>query len=169
MDGDNSCPGFFSYDFCITMIKLGLDENNTDVCLAANIYQLFQMGRRGLLSALFDADLLQSVIAGEIGKGRMINHKCPGSAGLFQGFPDNAVCLYDTLAQTVVSGQIIGFVLFIQLTERFVCITRDDEGIAGRIPDMWFHASGMAVVSVNLFFFKNEVYIFRRIEYLNVG
>ena len=26
----------------------------------------------------------------------------------------------------------------------------------------------MAVVSVNLFFFKNEVYIFRRIEYLNV-
>ena len=58
------------------MIKLGLDENNTDVCLAANIYQLFQMGRRGLLSALFDADLLQSVIAGEIGNLRSIVLYC---------------------------------------------------------------------------------------------
>ena len=69
---------------------------------------------------------MQSVVAGEVGESRMINHEGFGCFGDRELSANQAVGVLDALTERIVTVSIIWFVCFIQLTKGFVGVTGDD-------------------------------------------
>ena len=69
---------------------------------------------------------MQSVVAGEVGEGGVINHKGFGSFRCGELLANQTVGMLDTLAERVVTRHIVSVIGFIQLAEGFVGVSGDD-------------------------------------------
>ena len=84
------------------------------------------MGGGGFLSTCLDRNLVQVVVAGKVGKCRMINHEGFGCFGGGELPANQAVGVLDALTERIVTVSIIWFVCFIQLTKGLVGVSGDD-------------------------------------------
>ena len=64
------------------------------------------MGGRRFFAPFFDGNLMQSVVAGEVGESRMINHEGFGCFGSGELTANQAVGVLDTLAERIVAVSI---------------------------------------------------------------
>ena len=62
----------------IAAVEFRLYKDDAYLLLLAGVYQALQMGGGGLLSTCLDRNLVQVVVAGKVGKCRMINHEGTG-------------------------------------------------------------------------------------------
>ena len=104
----------------------------------------------------------------------MVNHKGFGRFRSGKLPADEAVGVLDTLAEGVVTCQVICFVRLVEHTKCLECVSGKDEGVGGRVPDMRFYGVVVPVVVmmsccvVVLTVVQNQVYAFRGVEYLDM-
>ena len=115
---------------------------------------------------------MQSVVAGEVGESRMINHEGFGCFGDRELSANQAVGVLDALTEGVVTCQVICFVRLVEHTKCLEGVSGKDEGVGGRVPYMWLYGVVVPVVVmmsccvVVLTVVQNQVYTFRGVEYL---
>ena len=69
---------------------------------------------------------MQSVVAGEVGESRMINHEGFGCFGSGELTANQAVGVLDTLAERIVAVSIVYLICLIQLAKGFVGVSCND-------------------------------------------
>ena len=135
------------------------------------------MGGGGFLSTCLDRNLVQVVVAGKVGKCRMINHE--GTVGIRAGkhLADEAVCMLYPSDECVVTFHVGVFIGFVYGAECIQNVSGNDLGVDGGIPDVGFHTTGvrMAFVYMPVFMVmrmgvvQNKFHILGHIEELQVG
>ena len=86
---------------------------------------------------------MQSVVAGEVGESRMINHE--GTVGIRAGkhLADEAVCMLYLPDEYVVTFHVDAFIGFVYGAECIQNVSGNDLGVDGGIPDVGFHTTGV--------------------------
>ena len=67
----------------IAAVEFGLHEDDTHLCRSAGVHQCLQPGRRRFLAPCFHGNLPETVVAGKVRQGRMVNHE--GTVGTGAG------------------------------------------------------------------------------------
>lgn len=176
VDGDYACAGLLRDGFGVALIKFRLHEDDLYVFGFAEVYQVFEVGGRGLFATFFDGNLVQVVVAGEVGEGGMVNHERFGGIRCGELTADEAVGVLDALAEGVVACHVVGLVGFIHLGEGFVGVAGEDKGVGSGVPHMRLYGMNMCVVTVTVgvvvavvIVVEDEVDTFGGVEHLDVG
>ena len=172
-----SSINMLGFVFGMAAVEFRLYKDDAYLLLLAGVYQALQMGGGGLLSTCLDRNLVQVVVAGKVGKCRMINHE--GTVGIRAGkhLADEAVCMLYLPDEYVVTFHVDAFIGFVYGAECIQNVSGNDLGVDGGIPDVGFHTTGvrMAFVYMPVFMMmcmgivQNEFHILGHIEELQVG